>query len=234
MLKIVVYDGGWGGNIVASFLRKEIQTVEIIKVIDWAHAPYETKTITEICFLAERCLRTYLGKVDLIVMAGYSAALAADYLRQRYQGQKIVSVGINYYQILHAKQYPDRITLLMNNNLLQSTWREEICRRLPYSILTIPDCSGWEHLINEGELTPEIMIEELSPYFELRGTRTNTHKKLIGSDVVLILNTHLWDLKEEIEHIFGYRVRVLDFRRKLLHDVCLALELLGVDGRRSK
>lgn len=53
-------------------------------------------------------------------------------------------------------------------------------------------------------------------------------------DVVLLLNTHFWEVKAELEEIFGWRVRVLDFREKLLHDVCAALKLRGVHGGRAK
>lgn len=54
------------------------------------------------------------------------------------------------------------------------------------------------------------------------------------TDVVLLLDTHFWDIKTELEHLFGYGTRVLDFRQKLLHDVCRELGLRGVDGRPSK
>lgn len=57
---------------------------------------------------------------------------------------------------------------------------------------------------------------------------------LIHGDVVLLLNTNLWELREDIEKLFGFNVRVMDFRQKLLHDVCAALNLLGVHGERSK
>ena len=47
MLKIVVFDGGWGGELVADYLAEELQTIEIERVIDWKHAPYDNKTISE-------------------------------------------------------------------------------------------------------------------------------------------------------------------------------------------
>lgn len=53
-------------------------------------------------------------------------------------------------------------------------------------------------------------------------------------DVVVLLNTHFWAIKRELEEIFGWRVKILDFREKLLHDVCLALKLRGVHGGRPR
>lgn len=52
--------------------------------------------------------------------------------------------------------------------------------------------------------------------------------------VVVLLDPRLWLWKEEIGQIFGWQVQVLDFRKKLLRDTCMALGLLGVDGERSK
>lgn len=60
------------------------------------------------------------------------------------------------------------------------------------------------------------------------------HRNELRPDVVLLLNTHFWDIKLELEGLFGYKVRVLDFREKLLHDVCAALKLRGVHGKRAK
>ena len=82
MLKIVVFDGGWGGELVADYLAEELQTIEIERVIDWKHAPYDNKTISEIESLSEDCLRPYVGKVDLIVLGGYATSLALEFLEQ--------------------------------------------------------------------------------------------------------------------------------------------------------
>lgn len=278
MLKIIVFDGGWGGETIAEYLEREICVAEIIRVIDWEHAPYEGKTLAEIQDLSEKCLEPYFNKVDLIVIGGYTASLALGFLQARYPEQKFVSVGINYHRILKTRNYPNRVTIIMNEILMQQGICDTIGRQLPYSTLTIPDSSDWEEQANQGELTAEIIRQDLAPYFELKAapssppkvvtsnktllevirdekaekaqrlqetratlTRnlqnhnvTSSEKPLIHSDVVLLLNTNFWGLKSEFESVFGYKVRVLDFRQKLLHDTCLALNLLGVDGCRSK
>lgn len=270
MLKIVVFDGGVGGEIIADFLEKELGVMEIIRVIDWAHAPYEGKTLTEICQLADACLAKHMNKVDLIVLAGYTVTLALDYLKTRYAHQRIVGVGVNFYRVLKSGKYPDRITAVMSQNLIDTPFCQEMRQKLPCSTFAIPDSSGWEEQANAGDLCPAVLRNDLEAYFELRppiifkeeklsrrplleviraqktSLRNSTPQlspprypvaedfKLIPTDVVLLLNTNFWDLKPAFEEVFGYKVRVLDFRKKLLHDVCLALDLLGVDGERSK
>lgn len=97
-------------------------------------------------------------------------------------------------------------------------------------------------------MSAEILRLDLGPYFLLRSGRKNTsppppnyqpttspaRAELFRPDVILLLNTHFWSIRSELEELFGYRVRVLDFRQKLLHDTCRALELRGVHGDRSK
>lgn len=266
MLKIVVFDGGLGGETVANFLSHELQVTEVIQVIDWEHAPYDGKSTPEICAAAETCLASYFGKVDLIVLGGYAAAQSLDYLREHYPEQNFVAVGVNYHRILKSAVYPDRVTVIMNNNLIDTDFCQNLRQNLPYSTLSIPDSNGWESLTNIGELSAEILHRELGAYFEvaprLPSDRPSAHsqktlleglidqkkqnqyfqpptehwapEERIHSDVVLLLNTNFWSLKPIVEAVFGYRVRVLDFRQKLLHDTCLALGLRGVHGDRSK
>lgn len=275
MLKIIVFDGGCGGETVADFLADELGVIEVIKVIDRNHGSYENKSQVEICSLAERALKPYIDRVDLIVFGGYTVSLALETLHAKYPHQKFVGLGINYHRILKSNPYPFKITALMQETLLDSPLRDELRDNLPFSTLAIPDCSGWSTLADQDQLSTDIIQKDLSPYFALQPVKriqkqesstkpqtlldtifrekyysagqtqlvkpspappaTNTpDRRLISSDTVLILNTCLWSLKREIEDVFGYKVRVMDFRQKLLHDVCIGLDLLGLDGKRSK
>lgn len=261
MLKVVVFDGGCGGENVAKYLSEELGVVDVCCVVDATHNLYDTKSLTQICLRVEKNLRNHIGKVDLIVLGSYTASLATEYLRELYPHQKFVGVGVNYYRILKSSNYPTRITVMMNESLLESALCEELKANLPYSTLAVPDCSGWNQLADAGQLSSEVMRTDLGTYFELYRPQsislssappknesllatiikekyypsiTEPERRLIPTDVVLILNTCLWGVKSELEEVFGYKVRVLDFRQKLLHDTCVSLNLLGVDGERSK
>lgn len=297
MLKVVVFDSGWGGELVADFLMEELTTVEVVRAIDWAHAPYCGKGVDEICALAEAVLTRHVGKADVIVLGGYAVSLALGFLCEKYPQQKFVGMGINYDKVLNSRTYPGQVALLMDRLTSESELRQEMRNALPYSTLIIPDCTGWEGLINENLMTTEILRQDLGYDFLLTPVRkwrrraddsggfdnlvTQVEQKSEDSDdkkqalrdaimkftqaaqaaadderdkaealasqslqieqrnelrpdVVLLLNTHFWEIKLELEELFGYKVRVLDFREKLLHDVCAALKLRGVHGRRAK
>lgn len=296
MLRIVVFDSGWGGELVANFLVEELKMAEVVRVIDWPNAPYCGRTREEVCWLAERCLMNYVGRVDLIVLGGYAVSLALDYLCERYPEQKFVGMGINHDVILRTRSYPENVVLMMDQLASESELCRELRQKLPYSTLVIPDCTGWEELINEGLMMPEILRRDLGYDFALaqkvvrRKPKAAKEVESLGSeilgmtalqrdnkqalraaiakfsqaakeaaadereivrefadempetddadkihpDVVLLLNTHFWEIKLDLEAIFGWKVRVLDFREKLLHDVCAALKLRGVHGKRAK
>lgn len=259
MLKVVVFDGGWGGRNVANYLADELGIVEVECVIDCGPRPYELMNSEEICVLAEEKLKPYLGKVDLIVLGGYMSSLALDALREKYPDQRFVGMDIDYRLIRKTKRKPLAVTVMGDAPLVRLPVWSELRTQLPEATLIAPDCSGWESLIDMGEMSSDVIKVELSEYFSLAGERIMLQEaraptidqpkeqvplikrfwrrtakavsNLIQTDTILLLNTHYWSLKPALERLFGCHVRVLDFRQKLLHDVCLALNLRGLDGR---
>lgn len=259
MLKVVVFDGGWGGKNVANYLAEELGVVEVKCVIDGGPRPYELMDPKEICAFVEESLKPYLDKVDLIVLGGYMSSIALDILQDRHPHQRFVGMGVDYRLIYCTRHRPHSITVMGDELLPRLPIWAELRNQLPEVNLIAPDCSGWESLIDMGEMSAEIIKTELGEYFYLAGEdmlqkarapaidppreeraplirrfwrRTaKVVSDLIQTDTILLLNTHYWSLKPALERLFGYSVRVLDFRKKLLHDVCLALDLRGVDGR---
>lgn len=250
MRKVVVFDGGWGGKNVADYLTSELGVVEVECVINCEARPYELMRLEEIYSLAEESLKPYFNKVDLIVLGGYMSSLALEILQEKYPDQRFVGMGIDYRLIYKTKRRPKAVTIMGDELLVRLPVWSELRTQLPEVSLIAPDCSGWESLIDMGEMSSEIIEGELGEYFFLARSPTIDPPKgrpplirrfwrrtteavsnLIRTDTILLLNTHYWGFKSAFEQIFGYGVRVLDFRQKLLHDVCLALNLRGVDGR---
>lgn len=338
MLRIVVFDSGWGGELVARYLEQELEVVEVIRVIDWGHAPYSGRTESEICNLVIEQLTPYIDQVDLIVLGGYTVSLAKNFLQRQFPNQRIVGMDIDFRKILRARRYPEYVAVLMNEVVSISDMRRRLQNDLTYSTIVIPDCTDWDNLIDKNLLSKKILRAELGVDFVLgdedemqeaeddvtagrregddfsqndlqyklaydlaegkyvplwrqlgiaardmgigSGRCLGGHPKMtvederasimlaiqnfsdaakqaaqdeeaafnyrmseevycnvdtdtrISPDLVVLLNTHFWELKEDIEKMFGWRVRVVDFREKLLHDVCAALKLRGVHGGR--
>lgn len=255
MLRVVVYDGGWGGEVVARFLTEELGMVEVVRVIDWNHAPYENKTVKEVCQLARQNLARYIGRVDLIVLGGYAVTAALEELRGAFPTQTFVGVNADCRRLLKSRMFPRRVALLMSEVTRDSGVCQAVQCELPSAEMVVPECVGWEALANGHHLVPAILRRELGGDFALvkRPGKTARRQSLLEQiraekaaggvvresrgiqvDMVILLETYLWEVKTEIEELFGWRVRVIDFREQLLRDVCVALKLLGVDGRQSR
>lgn len=243
MKKIVVFDSGWGGELVADFLSEELKTVEIIRVIDWHNAPYSEKKHQQVYQCIEEGIKPYINKVDAIVLGGYDCSVFYETLRHKFPQQTFVPMRLDAYRVLHSKNYPRQICALMNKLTSESEISKELYLKFPDSYITVPDCRDWDQLIDDGEINREIIFSCLAPYFRLhdkalsiqeRSQLSELKQTRTMADVVLLMDTHLWDIKTDLEQIFGWNTRILDSRQKLLHDVCAALKLRGVDGKRSK
>lgn len=303
MLKLVVFDDGWGGELVANFLMEELEIAEIIRVIDWSEAPYSHKTEAEICELATKRLASYVGMADAIILAGYTISLALTELCRKFPGQVFIGMGVNYDKILRSRNSLENIVVLAERLVIESSLQNDLRLNLPYSTLILPDCDGWQEKIDQGSMTRDLLAMDLATDFQLDDSirsryrknkkcnhksettleslikkraslnqqelalkaaisklnlaseqvksneeaawaeRLNNYSNMEGKDelhdkikpnTVLLLNTHFWDIKEDLEAILGWNVRVIDFREKLLRDICRSLHLRGVDGKRSK
>ena len=227
MLKIAVFDSGWGGELVADAIEEELSVVEVIRVIDWRNAPYADKPLAEVRGCTEVALEPYIGRVEVIVLASYEASLALDYLRERYPEQKFVGFRLNLNKLV---KYPAEIgkVLVLSNPRVYQACREELARTetpdglRAEAVIGDTERGDWMGLIDEGEMTRAILKRTLTEHLDPEVS------------TVVLANTHFWDVKGELERLLGWRARVVDERRQFLHGLCLALGLRGVDGWRAK
>lgn len=213
MLKVVVFDSGWGGEMVADYIEEELSVVEVIRVIDWRNAPYADKNCQEIQRLAEDVLMPFIGNVDLIVLGGFVFRFLVDSLRKRFPEQKFVTVEMKPMSI--SLRATHNVMILANQKLKETEYYQKIKNSLELCNIVEPQCDHWTGLIDEGTMTEKILWREL---------RTFADQKI---DTVLVMNTHFWDIEEEIERILGYQVRVVDQRELLKRQICMALEFEG-------
>ena len=95
MLKIVVFDSGFGGELFADKLNEKIGVVEIIRVIDWRNADKYLEGKRQARNLAEKALRAYIGKVDLIIFANTLLSITSlKYFKRKYKMQNFVGIGL--------------------------------------------------------------------------------------------------------------------------------------------
>lgn len=227
MHKIVVFDSGWGGELVADHIQSELPFLDIIRVIDWPHAPYHHYSHPKILSLIEAALRPYWSRVEAVVLAGYIPSLVHQALQLHHPEIKIVPMRL---ENLRWKYGPVKKTLLLADSRLKSPPNSyprlyEHLQTKSTEIIT-PNCDHWTKLIDEGLITD--CDPTLSPYL---ATNTSHHNRI---DAVFLANTHFWLLEPHLIDLLGWQITVIDGRRELMHDLCRALGLRGVDGERNK
>lgn len=162
MLKIVVFDGGWGGELVANFLDREINVVEVVRVIDWAHGSYCDKTSEEVFELADRCLEEYIGRCDVIVLGGFWVGKVRTRLEHKYSQQKFIGVEIDYTRLDKLLKAKSKIAVLAGNRIIEENIKEYLENSLLDEQICCVDCGDWESLVDENRMSSRILAGRLS------------------------------------------------------------------------
>ena len=216
-IDVVVFDCGWGGEIIGDFIAEEIP-FRVEKVIDYKNAQYGEKDFEELRDLVERALLKYIGKVRVIVLADAVMALELmDYLQRKYPRQKFVGYGRGLVKMIRMMGMKKVMVLTTNGVKKQGMFK--MMEKMAEARIVEPECRGWGKKIDDGEM--------------MDGEVRRTVEKFRG-DAVVIYATGFLDVEENIKKYVKKRTKVVDMKGVLLKDVCEALGLVGKDGRTTR
>lgn len=210
MLKIAVFDTGYGGELFADQLEKELPTTEIIRIIDWRNAEKLTNR-SSARKIIENALKPYINRVNLIVIANYyTSATVLNYLKRKYKNQKFIGFTMNPSRI--KKRCP---TLIITTS---PTTRSLSYFNLHFHIRLRTIClDNWPLLIDDGELTPDIFKKDLSENLE----RINKFKP----KQIFLACGQFSELKPMFREAFGHNTRIVDSFDQTIRDAYRALGL---------
>jgi len=215
MLRVLVFDSGWGGELIGDYIAEELP-VEVIKLIDWRNGPYSEKSAGEIRLLADMALSRHIGEVDVIVLAETAVWMAAgEYLKERYPEQIFVGYGRGLGKMMRRLR---EVMILTTDGVRRLADYQREKAAFGRTRVIEPECRGWPKKIDDGELTDTNIEEAMGGY---RGT-------------IVIYSTAYIDVEPKIKELAGWGSRVVDMKKSLLRDVCAALKLKGVDGRLAR
>ena len=215
MRKVLIFDSGWGGELFANYLEEELAIIEVVRVIDWKNGPYCQYNEEVICRLAEESLKRYIGKVEVIVLASYTITVAAlEYLRERYPNQKFVGFDLRLSRMLRRTAMNKKVMILATEMVRESLEYGVERQRLDRFEVVEPNCEKWLQKTNEGKISEELIRKELCQA-----------KKV---DVVLLYCTNFVEMKDVLERIYGWHVRVLDDFIGVYRATCVALGLHNI------
>ena len=214
MLKVVVFDSGFGGELFADKLNEEIGVVEVIRVIDWRNAEKYLESKRQARNLAEKALKPFLGKVDLIIFANTLLTITSlKYFRRKYKNQKFVGLGLKL-----PDTFANREALVLTTKAVKNTidFRTFLLRLKGDSATLTLD--SWPSKIDDGEL-------------DLDEIKCTINKFLISKNYypreVILACTQFSDIKTELRKVLGNNIKIYDSFNDGVRSVCSALKLRG-------
>lgn len=220
MLKVVVFDGGYGGEFFADRLQEDLPVLEIIRVIDWRHADEILKNPRRARRVAERALRPYIDKADLIILANHLLAMTSlRYFRRKYKQQKFIGLKLKKPDSFIKRDVLIMTTTAVTRTIKYYNFLFRARRRTKTLCL-----DSWPNKIDDGELTE----------VEIRNTLEDFSKKrrFFPGEVVLGC-AQFEDVKAEIKNVLGANLKIYDSYDETVRVVCQMLKIRGGTGRKS-
>ena len=220
MIKIVIFDCGYGGEFFADRLEEEIPIVETIRVIDWRHAEQYLTSTKDSRVLAEEALRPYINKVDLIILANHLLSITSlKYFKRKYPKQQFVG-----FSLKTPDTFIQRDTIIITTKAITRTMEYHgFLFRLKRKVKTIT-VDTWPLKIDDGELTDEEISATISEFAE---------KKHIHPEEIILGNAQLEDIKPDLRKIFGHNLKVYSSFDDTIREACKVLHIRGAVGKKD-
>ena len=216
MIKIVVFDSGYGGKFFADQLEEELPIAEVIRVIDWRHADKIISSAKEARRLAKEALRPYIGNVDLIIFANHLlTATSLKHFQRKYKNQRFIGMKL---KIPDPTIKRDETIILTTKAVTKTINYYNYVFRLPRKPHTIA-MDTWPIKIDDGELTEDEIRVALSS-----DPSINQHANL---KEIILACSQFQDLKTTLREIYGRNLKIYDSFDDTVREACKTLKLRG-------
>jgi glutamate racemase len=220
MLKIVIYDSGYGGELFADQLEAELPVVEVIRMIDWRNSEKVLRGPKSARQTALEALRPYIGRVDLIILANHLlAATSLKYFVRKYKNQQFIGLKLPEVNTFLARPTAILTTKALAKTLSYKNYLFKLGRKTDTFCL-----DQWLPLIDDGELTNRMIHRELDKFY--------LKNKCKPAEVILACS-HFNDIIPNLREVIGKNIKVYDSFYDTIRDVCRILKIRGGTGRRN-
>lgn len=220
MLKIVVFDSGYGGELFADQLEEAFPVLEIIRVIDWRNADEFLKNKRSARHEAIDALRPYIGRVDLVVLANYYlSATSLKYFKHKFKNQKFLGL-----ELPKPDTFIKRPTVIFATKALAKTISyHNYLFRLKRKTATI--ClDHWLPLIDDGELTERMIKREFEHF---------CHKEHYRPAEIVLACSHFNDIIPTLREKVDKNFKIHDDFKNTISKIGKTLKIRGGTGDRK-
>ena len=214
MLKVVVFDGGYGGEFFADKLAEALPVIEIIRVIDWRNAEKILSSPRAARKTAETALRPYIGRVDLIIFANHLLTLTSlRYFRRKYKKQNFIGLNLKA-----PETFIKNDVLILTTSAVSRTMRYRLFTfRLRRHIATL-NVDSWPIKIDDGELTEQEVAETIN--------NALINKKASPKEVILACS-QFNDIKPALRKALGHNLKIYESFGDAIRQTCKVLRIRG-------
>ncbi len=221
MLKVVVFDCGYGGEIFADKLEAELPILDVIRVIDWRHAEDLSNNPKRARELMKLALRPYVNKVDLIIFANYYLTITnLKYFQHKYKKQKFLGLNLKAPDTFIKHDVLILSTNPVSKNLHFRHFLSRIHRRTK-----ILNLDSWPSKIDDGELTAPEINQTLKTFLF-------KYKNFQPKEIVLA-SAQFSDIEFELKKLFGQSLKIYDGFNETIRNVYKTLNLRGGPKKRK-
>lgn len=219
MLKVVVFDSGYGGELFADYLQENLPIIQIIRVIDWRNADEINTKYREARKITEAAIKPYIGKVNLIIFANHLLTITSlKYFKRKYPNQNFLGLNLNPPKNLNKHDTLILATKAVVKTINYYNFIFQLKSRTKTLIL-----DSWPTKIDSGELSKEEVIKTLH-LFSIR-------EHILPKRIILACS-HFNDIKPELRTCFGSNLKIYDSFEDTFRKTCKILKLRGGTGKK--
>ena len=220
MLKVVVFDSGYGGELFADYLQEKLPIIQIIRVIDWRNANRIINKPKDARKIAETAIRPYIGRVDLVIFANHLITITSlKYFKRKYQNQRFLGLDLK-----RPSNFVKRDTLVLTTKAVAHTVNyHNFLFQLKCRVKTIT-LDAWPIKIDNGELSDNEIKNVLKLF--------SAKEKIYPKDIILACS-QFSDLKPELRACFGGNLKIYDSFDDAYRKTCKILKLRGGAGKKK-
>lgn len=219
MLKVVVFDGGYGGEFLADRMKEELPILEIVRVIDWRNADNLLVNPKKSRKIARTALRPYIGQVDLIILANHLLTITSlKYFKRKYKNQKFLGLNLK-----SPDTFVKRDVLILTTKAVAKTISYyNFVFRIKRKTKTLT-LDTWPAKIDDGILTRQEIEDTLRVFCAREDLRPQE---------IILACSQFDDIKNDLKAIYGNNLRIYDSFEDTLRKTCKILNIRGGIGKK--
>ena len=216
MKNIVVFDSGFGGELFADYVEKEVPILETVRVIDWQQSQQNYQNPKTARARTLEKLRPYINHSEAIIITNQLVSTTSlEYFRKKYPSQKFSGFSFGQVPKTNAKHALILTTKAMRKTLAYHKFVYHLKLRSQEF-----DCDKWIDLINTGEYMEETVARDLAQF------------KKWKPGVIILGDSHLADVKPILRDFYGPTVAIVDGYKNALKNLCHELGIRGGTGKK--